>query len=110
MILGTIMPTSPVVGQMYADSTTNSFQLYNGKTWVVVFPTDTPMSYLHYKVLEGPVSVDGLPWYSIECSAELMDWIRDTYILKVDYFEIRSLKGIWVDVPDRLLTMIKLKW
>jgi hypothetical protein len=106
MLVTTCPPVTPIIGALRFDSTTQTLQYFTGSTWIVANMDVKP----HYKILEGPLLVDGAPWYSIECSNEMQAWLNETYVHKVDYFNVNSLKGVWVDVPDRLLTMIKLKW
>ena len=49
-------------------------------------------------------------WYAVTVSSQAMWWMRKTYIEGKDYFEVHSLKGVWIDVPEHILVMLKLKW
>jgi hypothetical protein len=60
----------------------------------------------------GGVTSDRLQkgWYAVALSEKAMAWMRKAFVEGTDYYEIHSLKGVWVDVPEHILAFIKLKW
>lgn len=60
----------------------------------------------------GGVDSDRLEkgWYAVTVSSMAMRWMKKTFVEGKDYFEIRSLKGVWLDVPESILIIMKLKW
>ena len=69
---------------------------------------------LMFGIIEtGGVDSDRLEkgWYAVAVSSIAMTkWMKKTFVEGVDYYEIHSLKGVWFDVPERVLIMMKLKW
>jgi hypothetical protein len=62
-----------------------------------------------YSVLESAV-VDGVTMYSITADAKVLTWIRATFVEDKDYFIVRQVKGVWYDVSEEVMTLLKLKW
>ena len=68
------------------------------------------MSY--YEVLSrNIVSSDPFAYtYSVKTVPHVLDWLQNTYVSGEDYWVVRSLKGVWVDMTEETFIMLKLKW
>jgi hypothetical protein len=64
----------------------------------------------HYEIESHPTLVDLTPWYSVNCSLDVYEWLRDNYIEDVDYYVSRHIKGVWIDMPESILILMKLRW
>ena len=62
-----------------------------------------------YSIIETK-QVDGNMVYSVAASEEVIDWVQDTFVSGADYTLIRNLKGVWVEVNEDVLMLLKLKW
>jgi hypothetical protein len=62
-----------------------------------------------YSIIETK-QVDGNPVYSVAASEEVIEWVQETFVSGADYTLIRNLKGVWVDVNEDVLVLLKLKW
>jgi hypothetical protein len=54
--------------------------------------------------------VDGKMVYSVTGGTEILDWVQETFVSGADYTLVRNLKGVWVDVNEDVLMLLKLKW
>lgn len=70
-----------------------------------------PMSdpFRMYSVVEKR-TVNGKDIYSVVLDDKIWEWMKDTYVEGKDYTVFRRLKGVWVDIGEDLLVMLKLKW
>lgn len=64
---------------------------------------------MRYEVLDESI-VDGKRWFSVQVNDEIVEWLLDTFILDVDFVFVHHLKGVWVDMPERVFVLLKLKW
>jgi hypothetical protein len=67
------------------------------------------MAQIYYEAFTT-ASVDGAPWYSVNCSSVVVDWLHENYILNKDFFVIRQIKGVWIDMPEPVFLAIILRW
>ena len=77
---------------------------------VGVQPMSDPFTMKLYSILETRV-VDGKNVYSIETSSfQVVVWIDTTLTEGVDYEQVSNLKGIWFDLTEEAMILLKLKW
>ncbi len=62
-----------------------------------------------YSIIETK-QVDGNMVYSVAASEEIINWVQNTFVSGADYTLVRNLKGVWVDVNEDVLMLLKLKW
>ena len=66
----------------------------------------------HYEVLSrnivraNPVTYT----YSVKTVPHVMDWLQMNYVSGEDYWVVRHLKGVWIDMTEQTFIMFKLKW
>ena len=63
----------------------------------------------NYNVLTKAI-VDGKQWYSVHGTDAVYDWVRETFVEGDDYVEVRSSKGVWIDMSEKAFILLKLKW
>lgn len=57
--------------------------------------------------LQGPLMVDGKPWYVINCNQSAAQWLRQQD--KTQWYEHQGTLHVF-DVSEELYLMIRLKW
>lgn len=63
-----------------------------------------------YSVLETRV-VNGATIYSVAVMDQAMgDWIRATFVEGKDYTSVGNLKGVWYDLTEEAMTLLRLKF
>lgn len=62
-----------------------------------------------YSIIETK-QVDSNMVYSVAASEEIIDWVQDTFVSGADYTLVRNLKGVWIDMNEEVLVLLKLKW
>lgn len=55
-------------------------------------------------------STDGTKTYSVQCSDEVVEWLREHFVEGTDFTWTRSLKGVWINMPEDIFIALKLKW
>ena len=53
---------------------------------------------------------NGKTLYSVTAEDDVADWIIGTLVEGEDYTVIRNLKGVWFDLTEKAVMMVKLKW
>ena len=48
--------------------------------------------------------------YSVKTVPHVMDWLQMNYVSGEDYWVVRHLKGVWIDMTEQTFIMFKLKW
>lgn len=67
---------------------------------------------IKFSVLEKSIT-NGLgrnDCWAVKVSGEVRVWLSQEYRYGIDYEEVNSLKGVWVNVTEPVLVMLKLKW
>jgi hypothetical protein len=54
--------------------------------------------------------VDGQRWYSVNCSQDVTAWLNENFAAGTDFYIMRQLKGVWIDMPESTLILLKLRW
>ena len=62
-----------------------------------------------FKLLDSTVKTEGAT-YSVQTTPHVMDWLQNNFVSGQDYWVVRSLKGIWIDMTEDTFIVLKLKW
>lgn len=64
----------------------------------------------NFEVLEHAADIDGNIWYSVKVNDQVSNWLFDTFKKDVDFVYVHHLKGMWVEMTPKALSLLKLKW
>jgi len=69
-------------------------------------------TFMNYEVLSrNIVSSDPIAYtYSVKTIPSVLDWLQENYISGEDYWVVRRLTGVWIDMTEETFIMLKLKW
>ncbi|HET8688564.1 MAG TPA: hypothetical protein VFM18_18275 [Methanosarcina sp.] len=63
-----------------------------------------------FSVIDSSILNTGETWHTVVVNNEVYQWLQETYANHEDYANLQSNSGIIVDIPDRILVMIQLRW
>lgn len=72
--------------------------------------TDNSMDEENYTLIDKSYDIDGNVWYSVRVNEQISDWLFNTFNKDIDFIYVHQLKGVWVDMPEKVYVLLKLKW
>ena len=57
----------------------------------------------------SPIVENNETYYSICASFDMYNWIKENFVLNLDFEEIPASKDVWMSVSSKVFTAIKLR-
>lgn len=63
-----------------------------------------------YKILGQATQPNGEVWHSVRVNDDILMWMFETFEYETEFRVVHHLKGVWIGMNERVLTLIQLKW